>query len=114
MVVYIIISLFAFYGFFHLLRDIAVKIKTGCRQEGGKLCLVPQPGDEKLEGRIRCIFLEEIPEKLGTDSYLYIRIEENDPNKHLLERLASEYPRLVLLDSLNWSRISSRERQLGS
>lgn len=108
MVVYIIISLFAFYGFFHLLRDIVIKIKAGPRACCGKLCLVPNPGDEGLEGKIRCVFLEEISEKLGTDGCLYIKLEDNDPNKPLVEKLSSEYPRLVLLDNMNWSRMNSR------
>ena len=68
MVVYIIISLFAFYGFFHLSRY-RCKDKNWLQAGGRKAVPCSANRDEKLEGRIRCIFLEEIPEKLGTDSY---------------------------------------------
>jgi hypothetical protein len=108
MVVYIIISLFAVYGFFHLLRDIVIKIKAGSGACSGKLCLVPKRGDECLEGKIRCIFLDEISEKLGTDGCLYIRLEEDDPNIPLVEKLSCEYPRLVLLEPANWGRMDCR------
>lgn len=117
MAVCIILSLLAIYGFIHLINDIITKIKTGCKSCGGKLCLLPYPGDEGLEGKIRCIFLEEIAERLGTDGCLYIKLEENDPNKPLVEKLCLEYPRLVLMDNMNWGRmegekltISERER----
>lgn len=105
MIIYIIISLFAFYGFFHLIRDITIKIKTNSVTCAGRLCLFPQPGDVCLESKIRCVFLDDISEKLGTDGCLYIVLEDNDPNRSLVERLACEYPRLVLLDGVNWSRM---------
>jgi len=114
MVVYVIISLFAVYGFFHLLRDIVIKIKAGSGACSGKLCLVPKPGDESLEGKIRCIFLDEISEKLGTDGCLYVKLEENDPNRPLVEKLSCEYPRLVLLEPVNWGRIDCREDSCGT
>ncbi|MBP7177285.1 MAG: hypothetical protein KBA53_13850 [Thermoclostridium sp.] len=114
MVVYIIISLFAVYGFFHLLRDLVIKIKSGSGECSGKLCLVPRPGDECLEGKIRCIFIDEISEKLGTDGCLYVRLEEDDPNKPMVEKLCCEYPRLVLMEPVNWSRMDSRGVSLGA
>jgi len=114
MVVYVIISLFAVYGFFHLLRDIVIKIKAGSGACSGKLCLVPKPGDESLEGKIRCIFLDEISEKLGTDGCLYVKLEENDPNRPLVEKLSCEYPRLVLLESVSWSRMDCRSDSCGT
>ncbi len=108
MVVYIIISLFAFYGFFHFMRDLAIKIRSGSGVCSGKLCLVPKPGDEGLEGKIRCIFLDEISEKLGTDGCLYVRMDEDDPNRPMVEKLSCEYPRLILLDPANWGRMDCR------
>ncbi len=85
-----------------------MKVKTGGKNCGGKLCLVPKPGDEGLEGKIRCIFLNEISEKLGTDGCLYIGMAEDDPNKILVEKLSVEYPSLVLLNSINWSKMENR------
>ncbi|NLO38639.1 MAG: hypothetical protein GX115_04075 [Ruminiclostridium sp.] len=114
MVVYIIISLFAMYGFFHLLRDLVIKMKAGSRDCSGKLCLVPRPGDECLEGKIRCIFLDEISEKLGTDGHLYVTLEEDDPNKPMVEKLSFEYPRLVLMEPANWSRMNCRGVSMGA
>jgi len=109
MAFYIIAFLFAFYGIYHLIQDIIIRIKVGCNAFGGKLCLIPHPGDEGLEGKIRCIFIEEIFERLGTDGRLYIKLERDDPNKSLVDRLQKEYPRLVLLDESNWGRMDSRE-----
>jgi len=107
MAVYIIISLLAFYGLYHLIHDIVNKARAGCKACGGKLCLFPHPGDEGLEGKIRCIFLDEISEKLGTDGYLYIYLAENDPNRSVVEKLCREYPRLVLMDRMNWGRMNN-------
>lgn len=101
MAVYIIISLFAIYGFINLVNDIIAKIKKGCSPLGGKLCLYPCPGDEGLEGKIRTFFMNEVTEKIGTDGFLYIKIEEGDPNRELVERLCLEYPRLILMENLN-------------
>lgn len=105
MTVYIVISLFAIYGFISLIYDIMAKIKTGCDSCGGKLCFCPYPGDEGLEGKIRSFFMNEVTEKIGTDGFLYIKLEENDPNKEIVEKLCNEYPRLVLMDNMNWGRM---------
>lgn len=110
MCLYIILSVLAIYGLINLINDIIAKIKTGCNSYGGKLCLCPYPGDEGLEGKIRCIFLHEITEKIGTDGFLYIKLEDNDPNKKLVEKLCEEYPRLVLMDGMNWGRINGEKQ----
>jgi hypothetical protein len=83
------------------------RIRSGKKVLKGKLCIIPKPGDEGLEGKIRLVFSGDIIEKLGTDGYLYIKMEENDPNQILVEKLSREYPRLVLMNSTNWSRIST-------
>jgi len=111
MVIYIIISLFAIYGIYHFIQTIITKVKTGSNSCGGKLCLVPKPGDEGLEGKIRCAFMDGISEKLGTDGCLYVGISEKDPNRTVVERLSAEYPRLVLLDDINWSKIEAGDKQ---
>lgn len=98
MTVYIIAFLFAFYGLYHFIHEIIFRIKVGCNEEGGKLCLIPHPGDEGLEGKIRSVFICEMCEKLGTNGHLYIKLDENDPNRVLVEKLSKEYPRLVLLE----------------
>lgn len=108
MIVYIIISLFAFYGIFHLIQDITVRLKASSGTCCGKLCLIPRPGDECLESKIRCIFLDEVSERLGTDGCLYVKLEDDDPNKTVVERLAYEYPRLILLEDRNWSRMDMK------
>jgi len=105
MIVYIIISALAVYGLINLVYDIMAKIKVGRNSCGGKLCLFPHPGDEGLEGKIRSFFMNEVTEKLGTDGFLYIRLEEDDPNRILVEKLCEEYPRLVLMDGDNWVRM---------
>lgn len=107
MVVFIVLSLLAIYGLISLVNDFILKRKVGCNSFGGKLCLCPYPGDEGLEGKIRCIFLGEIAEKLGTNGFLYIKLEENDSNRVLVEKLCDEYPRLVLMDNLNWGRMKN-------
>lgn len=112
MAVYIIISLLAFYGLYHLINDVIIKARVGFKSCGGKLCLVPHPGDEGLEGKIRCIFLYELSEKLGTDGCLYIHLAEDDPNRRLVEKLCGEYPRLVLMDGMNWGRMDNRSGRL--
>ncbi len=107
MAVYIIAFLFAFYGVYHFIQDIIFRIKTGSNPSGGKLCLIPHPGDEGLEGKIRCLFINEIFDRIGTDGRLYIKLEESDPNRFLVEKLIQEYPRLVLLDGMNWGRMNT-------
>ncbi|NLK67975.1 MAG: hypothetical protein GX283_02280 [Clostridiaceae bacterium] len=108
MAVYVIISLLAIYGLFHLISDITLKIKI--KSCSGKLCLLPSPGDEGLEGKIRCIFMEDVSEKLGMDGYLYIKLEKDDPNRKLVEKLSFEYPRLVLMENVNWGRMECDEK----
>lgn len=110
MALYIILSVLAIYGLINLVNDITAKIKVGCNPSGGKLCLCPRPGDEGLEGKIRSFFLSEIAERMGTDGFLYIRLEENDPNRKLVEKLCDEYPRLVLMDNVNWGRMYEKEK----
>jgi hypothetical protein len=105
MAVYIVLSVLAIYGLISLVNDIITRIKVGCNSLGGKLCLYPYPGDEGLEGKIRSFFLNEVTEKLGTDGFLYIKLEENDPNRAIVEKLCMEYPRLVLIDDNNWDRM---------
>lgn len=112
MVVFIILSVLAIYGLINLINDIIVKIKTGHNPSGGKLCLCPYPGDEGLEGKIRCLFLDGITERIGTDGFIYIKLEEGDPNRVLVEKLCEEYPRLVLMDNLSWGRIESRDLKI--
>jgi|GEM_PF-698820 len=111
MVIYIIITLFAFYGIYHFIQTIITRIKTAKNSCSGKLCLVPKPGDEGLEGKIRCVFMDGISEKIGTDGCLYVAISEKDPNRPVVEKLSAEYPRLVLLDDINWSKIEAGNRQ---
>jgi len=105
MIVYIIISVLAIYGLINLVNDIIAKIKVGCNDCGGKLFFYLHPGDEGLEGKIRSFFMNEVTEKLGTDGFLYIKLEENDPNRALVEKLCEEYPRLILMDNDNWGRM---------
>lgn len=109
MAIYVILSLLAIYGFIHLLCDITLKIKTSSKSCSGKLCFFPTPADEGLEGKIRCIFLGEISEKLKMDGCLYIKLETGDPNRPLVEKLCLEYPRLVLMESINWGRMECNE-----
>lgn len=67
----------------------------------------PHPGDEGIEVKIRSFFLNEVPEKLGTDGFLYIKLEDGDSNRIIVEKLCAEYPRLVLMDNMNWGRMKN-------
>ena len=54
--------------------------------------------------------MEDVSEKLGMDGYLYIKLEKDDPNRKLVEKLSFEYPRLVLMENVNWGRMECDEK----
>ena len=110
MVIYIIISLFAFYGIYHFIQTIITKVKTGKNSCSGKLCLVPKPGDEGLEGKIRCVFMDGVSK--DRNRRLPVRRYFRKGSKQAGRRkLSAEYPRLVLLDNINWSKIETGNKQ---
>lgn len=96
-----ILSILAFIGIAWLVYSIYYYSKTKTLDAGYKfIFLVPENSESKLEGIIRRIYLEKIPEKLMTDGKVYLVIHAgNDETVKIANTLKKMYPLEVLQDS---------------
>lgn len=69
----VVLSVFAFYGIFLMVMELLNKRPGKSYDAGFRIILaVPEGAADSLEGVIRRVFSEEMPEKLMTDGKLYI------------------------------------------
>lgn len=106
----VILSMFALYGIFLSIDEFFKKCSLKGYDAGFKIILsIPENAVDKLEGVIRGIFSEEIPEKLLTDCKLYIAIPHIIPQiEQLLKELQRVYPIEVLPDDDRYCMITDR------
>jgi hypothetical protein len=106
-----VLSIFAFIGLVSVKSYLFSMLKSRHADRGIKLMLYIPPESRKLEGIIRQIFIEEIPQRLMTDGKLYTIVpNSNDETKKLLESLKDQYPIEVLPDSSSYGMIQDREK----
>ncbi len=107
-----ILSVFAFLGAAFTASYILKLLKTKLIDTGIKLILyLPHSSSSKLEGIIRQIFSEEVPEKLMTDGKIYLMVSPDDKeNLKLIESLKSQYPLEVLPENGPYCMITEREK----
>lgn len=108
-----ILSVFALLGAMSTIKYFFFMDKSKGKNSGIKLILyIPQNSESKLEGVIRQIFLEEIPEKLKTDGKLYLMATgDNEDFSHILEDIKKIYPVEVLPDPISYCMITEREKE---
>lgn len=93
-----ILSVFAFLGAMFTVSWLYRHTKSKFYDSGIKLILyLPQNPTTNLEGIIRRIFSEEIPDKLMTDGKVYLQVSQSDSNTlKLIEDMKCMYPIEVL------------------
>jgi hypothetical protein len=107
----VILSILAFYGLFLITLDL-LKLKQISPQKGFRLILqVPPRSEDKLEGIVRDIFLEEITRRLMFDPKLYLIISEETPElSRIITSLSRQYPVEVLPDADRYCMITDRSK----
>mgnify|MGYP000965345896 FL=1 len=95
-----VLSFFAFLGMISIGSYFFRHFKTKTQGADIKLLLyIPANEKSKLEGLVRQIFMEEIPEKLMTDGKVYLMMPPGEPEvSDLIENLKKTYPLELLPD----------------
>lgn len=107
----VILSAFAFYGIFLTISGFLRRLRPKKYDAGYKMILsVPEKAAENLEGIVRGIFSEEIPEKLMTNNKLYVMIPDMDPQiGKVISDLQKAYPVEVLPQTSGYCMITDRK-----
>ena len=106
-----VLSVFAFIGLMSARSYLFRFAKSKYTDKGIKLCL-PSGISPRIEGVIRRIFSEEIPERLMTDGKLYVTAaDEDEDTKKILENLKSQYPVEVLSGPFPYCMIQEGDQQ---
>ncbi len=107
-----ILSVFAFLGVAFSAFYMVKLSKTKLSDVGIKFILyLPYSSSSKLEGIIRQIYFEELPEKLMTDGKIYLMVSPDDwENLQLIESLKNLYPLEVLPENSPYCMITEREK----
>ena len=106
----VILSIFAFLGAMFTVLCLFRLSKTRFTDKGIKLILyLPHNSCSKLEGIIRQIYYEGIPEKFMTDGKIYLMISRQDAETmKILEKLRDMYPIEVLPEEVSYCMITNR------
>lgn len=107
------LSVFAFYGIFLTIAEMLKKQRPKSYDAGFKIILsIPENAVENLEGIIKGVFSEEIPERLMTDSRLYVVVPEGNPQIiKIMEDLKKTYPIEMLPPGGRYCMITGRSLQ---
>jgi len=103
-----LLSGFAFAGIAFTVIYLVSSYKSRFPDNGIKLILyIPSNSASKLEGLIRQIYCEGIPEKFMTDGKIYLIISPQDEEAMgILERLKKMYPIEVLPEQVSYCMIT--------
>jgi len=103
----IILSCFAFIGMVYTIQYLVNSYDSRFKDNGIRLILyLPQNSGSKLEGLVRQIYFEQIPEKFMTDGKIYLMISPHDAETiGILEKLKRTYPIEVLLEQVSYCMI---------
>lgn len=106
-----LLSGFALLGVFFTLLSLVNIYKPRFQDNGIRLILyLPQNSGSKLEGLVRQIYYEEIPEKFMTDGKIYIMVSPQDNEAmEILAKLKKTYPIEVLPEQVSYCMITNRE-----
>lgn len=90
----VLLSVLAFYGVFLAVMEILSRQSAKSFDAGYKLVLIiPEGAEDNLEGVIRTVFTEEIPDKLMTDGKLYVHDPGNSPQvARIIRDMQRTYP----------------------
>lgn len=110
-VILTLLSVFAFVGVLYTILYLINLYKSRFPDNGIKLILyLPHNSGPKLEGLVRQIYLEEIPEKFMTDGKVYLMVSPKDDGAmKILEKLRRMYPVEVLPEQGSYCMITKRE-----
>lgn len=110
-VILTVLSFFAFLGVVFTSLWLFRMYKSRFTDKGIKLILyLPHNSCSKLEGIIRQIYYEEIPEKFMTDGKVYLMVSRQDvETMKILENLKDMYPIEVLPEQVSYCMITNRE-----
>ncbi len=105
-----ILSIFAFLGAGLTILYISRIFKSTVSDKGIKLILyLPQNFSSKLEGIVRQIFFEGIPERLMTDGKIYLMAPLKDSETvRILDKLKKMYPIEVLPEEISYCMITEK------
>lgn len=105
-----ILSIFAFLGAGLTILYISRIFKLTVSDKGIKLILyLPQNFSSKLEGIVRQIFFEGIPERLMTDGKIYLMAHLKDSETvRILDKLKKMYPIEVLPEEISYCMITEK------
>lgn len=106
-----VLSIFAVIGLFSVKSYLFGMTKSSRTDKGIKLILyIPGKVSSKLEGLVRQIFSEEIPQKLMTDGKLYVILSNDSIElKEILINLKDRYPIEVLPEKASYCIIQDRD-----
>lgn len=110
-IILVLLSGFALVGIIYTVLYLTSLYKSGFRDSGIRLILyLPQNTVSKLEGLVRQIYYEEIPEKLMTDGKVYIMISPQDTEAmEIMEKLKKMYPIEVLPEHMSYCMIQGEK-----
>lgn len=105
-----VLCVFAFLGVMFTVSYLLEQSKDKVANEGIRLILcMPKNSGLKVEGLIRKVFSDEIPEKLMTDGKLYIMVSHCDKDTlELLQKLKVMYPLEILPEEISYCMITDR------
>lgn len=94
----VLLSVFALYGMYIAITEILRMIRGKKLNAGYRVILaVPEGAEENLEGVIREVFSDEIPERLLTDGKLYVAACGGNPEVgRIIRDMQRMYPIEVL------------------
>ncbi|MGI6623111.1 MAG: hypothetical protein GX227_10785 [Clostridiaceae bacterium] len=106
-IILILLSGFALVGVVYTILYLISSYKSRFPDNGIKLILyLPHNSGSKLEGLVRQIYYEEIPEKFMTDGKVYLMISPQDIEAmEILEKLKKMYPIEVLPEQVSYCMI---------
>ncbi len=109
--VLVVLSVFALVGIMYTILYLNSLCKSRFADNGIKLIVyLPHNSGSKLEGLIRQIYNEAIPEKLMTDGKIYLMVSPQDDEAiKIIEKLKRMYPLEVLPEQVSYCMITKRE-----
>ncbi|NLW03049.1 MAG: hypothetical protein GX027_07270 [Clostridiaceae bacterium] len=106
----VLLSVLAFYGVFLAVLEI-LRRQPGKKHDAGFriILTVPEGSADYLEGVIRRIFSEDIPEKLLTDGRLYVSADAGNPQVvRIIRDMQRMYPLELLPQADRYYMITGR------
>lgn len=109
-----ILTVFAFIGVASSILYLVRQSKNDFINHHIRIILyLPQYSSSKLEGIIRNIYYEGIPERLMSDGKIYLMVSHEDEEAiKIIEKLKEIYPIEVLPEQVSYCMIKNREKYI--